>query len=270
MAQFIRTAKSTIAKNKVGQRDISGLRIVFQAQQSLTTDANPSEIKIFNLSNETIALLKEPDAEIFLECGYDGVTSTLTWGNDLEVDTVFEGPDKVTIVKSKDGGKQLAETTVNLKIAEGADLSKVVGDIASKFKDITFGSIEKSKLLGKGVFSTSGVLNGQARETLDELLKPLGISYSIQKGELKISSPSDVPKKVVSITPSSGLIGSPEKTKKGVKVKCLLNPAVVPNGFISLTSRDIFGLYKVTNLTHAGDTHGETWETEIEAETVKK
>ena len=268
MTQFLRDAKVIIAKNKTRSREIIGLRVSFRIEQSISSNPNPAEIRIWNLKDETIARFKEPETEVYLEAGYEGNIKNISWGNDLEVDTIFEGPDKITIIKSRDGGQQLSDTTLDLKVTPGSDMSIVVQQIFSEMKNIAISPLEIAKLLGKGNFKAGGVLNGTAKEMLQSLLDPLGVRYSIQKGEVKFETKDDVPQQIVTIGPQSGLIGSPQKTKEGLKAKILLNPLVVANGFVSLRSRDLTGIYKVLNLTHIGDTWGKSWETEFEAKTI--
>lgn len=90
------------------------------------------------------------------------------------------------------------------------------------------------------------------------------------------------------ISPETGLIGSPEpfhndikptnkvtksskKAKKpsdGVKFKCEINGAILPEKTVWLKSRDYDGAFKVISVSHTGDREGKNWTSECESVSV--
>ena len=72
------------------------------------------------------------------------------------------------------------------------------------------------------------------------------------------------------LSPSSGLILSPEKTEKGIKAQCLLRHEIHTGSLIQIESENINGLFLITNVTHEGDSDGDKWYTNIEAQYYDK
>jgi hypothetical protein len=56
----------------------------------------------------------------------------------------------------------------------------------------------------------------------------------------------------------------------GYKVKTLLQPLVEPGGYVQVKSKGVDGeFFRVEELTHTGDTHGNEWHTELTLRYVK-
>jgi hypothetical protein len=67
---------------------------------------------------------------------------------------------------------------------------------------------------------------------------------------------------VVSLTPDSGLIGTPKRTEDGITGKCLLQPNFKLNGLVHVESAETgSGIHKVIAFTHTGDSRGNEWYT---------
>jgi len=82
----------------------------------------------------------------------------------------------------------------------------------------------------------------------------------------------DTGRMIPELSPSSGLIGSPEfgaaEKNKGpvVKFKSLLDGRIKPGGRVKLNSLRYTGEVRVTKLSHSGDTAGGDWYTACEGE----
>ena len=101
-------------------------------------------------------------------------------------------------------------------------------------------------------------------------ITPENRQWSIQNGEFKVD-PKDAPTpstKIFVISPTTGLIGAPTKTKTGVRFTCLLNPKLFPESHISLQSSSINGIYKIKSAVHTGNARDGQWQTEVEAVTI--
>ena len=113
-----------------------------------------------------------------------------------------------------------------------------------------------------------------------------GAQYWMDSGDLCISKLTDPSQgEALVITPSTGLVGTPEQIDYGASFMCLLNPNLrivrPPAGpmlvkldmslirqekksigqFVSLLDQD--GVYKIAEVRHTGDTRGPEWYTRV-------
>lgn len=266
MAQFIRKVIFGIGENRLVSRSIEGLHVNFKVEQSSGADANTAEITIYNLSNTSISALTKERVEVFLNVGYEKADSLLFWGNDIDVETQKQGVNRMTIIKAKDAGRQLRTATINKSMPVGTDLATIVRAIIDKMEGVAISATEIAKLTGAGISQIPTIINGQAKDLLERTLNQSGYQWSIQNGEFKVDaketpSPSN---KIFVMSPSSGLLGSPTKTKKGIKFRSLLNAKVNPESHISMQSEEIKGIYKIINAVHMGDSRLGEWITDCE------
>ena len=78
---------------------------------------------------------------------------------------------------------------------------------------------------------------------------------------------------IVSLSPSGGLIGTPEQTEDGIKARCLLNPLLNLNKLVHIDNDNVqqvkdgsglwTGVYKIIAIKHTGDTRGQDWYTDF-------
>jgi len=144
---------------------------------------------------------------------------------------------------------------------------------------------------------------GRARDAMDRVCANAGLEWSIQNRELQIIKSGGVFKQnAILLSPDTGLIGSPAQEAKtmteraasklgvtigqpgvrkttdidkdgniqeclqviGYKVKSLLQPIIEPGAYVQVKSDGIDGeFFRVEELTHVGDTHGNDWHTDM-------
>jgi hypothetical protein len=94
-----------------------------------------------------------------------------------------------------------------------------------------------------------------------------GCTWYQDHGKVIVLGPLDtyVPAGVPLYSPTTGLIGSPERVgANGVKFKALLAVDQRPGGGFVLQSRDLSGGYRASKVKHKASTDGKIWESEIE------
>ena len=255
-------------------RVVTGLNVSFDIEKTTSSKANSATITVYNLNAESRAALEDPESVITLEAGYESQFGIVFTGNDLIVQTRKVGVDNETTIKSKDGGKQIAETHVNLDVPAGEGLEETVNKIVRHYKDVTGRPVELKKLPRKKA-ARAKALSKSAAKLLDELLAPEGYEWSIQDGEFRVTKITEGSEETVYIlSPQSGLIGSPEKTRfrlpnmdkdsDGISFTCLLNPHITPLRRVQLASENIRGIYKITSVKYRGDFSGSDWYCEAE------
>ena len=75
----------------------------------------------------------------------------------------------------------------------------------------------------------------------------------------------------VVLSHTTGLIGSPAKTEKGIRAVCLLNGALKPNEPVIIESDTLShsrGIYKIISVKHKGSTYANTFFSEIECVSI--
>jgi len=251
-------------------REISGLRIAFAIERDSSSESNAATIQIWNLSETSRAEILRSGATVSLEAGYGRELGMIFQGNDFKVNIRRELPDVVTEIKTQDGGFQLRSNIVNIGFELGSSIRDVVSQIMGTFQDLTTNAKEILTVPADQL-SEGWIASGTAKKVLDDLLKPRGIQWSVQDGEIRLvaddktSNDGAVRLSAGTVTlKGTGLVGSPTKTEDGIIVTSLLNPKIRPYRQIVVESRDIDGIYKVDKVTHRGDSWGGDWYTVAE------
>ena len=263
------------------------LRIVFDIDKDLTQQTNKSSLKIYNLTDATRKKLEVADNACLLEVGYaeDIGLRRIFVGEVTYGTTRRDGPDKETELELNDGQVAMRDTMVSLGYAAGVRGRKIVDDVAGQMglmtqiaDDMEFASYPAGfSFIGKGT------------ACLDKVMEATGATWSIQNNVLQIiMAGGSTNVRAIVFSPSSGLIGSPERIVKGVirpdeeskkkrkvkkdkkekkagwKIKTLCAPTVNPGDLVRVESSTVTGWFKVESLKHTGDTHGREWYTDHE------
>ena len=165
----------------------------------------------------------------------------------------------------------LASLVGDLKVlvkGSGEALAKITSGAIADKPDPTNPS--KKGILS--VFQNGTTTKGPAFTQLNNLLSGMGYKAVVTDGILKLyDKTGDTMSLIPFISPSTGLIGSPEIGKDGiVKFKSLLQQELQPFHRVQLQSTHMpLSTYLIHKVTHMGDTRGAEWYTEVEAEPLK-
>lgn len=257
--------------------EITDLRVQFKVEKNLRKEPNTAEVKITNLSPRSRVNFQQLGVAFVLQAGYETTLSTVFVGDVRIANSAQEGPDWITTLQAGDGERAYAHPRVNDSFRAGTDKIAVVKKIAGAF-GLDVGNLDKqiSKYLGGQRHETGYVARGRASSELDRALRAAGLDYSIQDGKLQVLKPGEATTELaVEVTPESGLIGSPQMcspTKKGkkatIKFRSLLQPSVKPGGRVVVGSAAYRGTVLVEQVTHAGDTRGQDWYSDVEGTPV--
>lgn len=270
--------------------DLSELRVEFQTTQLDVEGGYPpgARIRVVNLAPETTKKIEKEYQRVILQAGYQN-------GN---YGVIFDG----TIKWIRRGRLDAKDSFMDIMAADGdlaryAVLSKTLAagwtsqDVAKAINEKTepMGTkVDPAGLTG-GVTGIRGkALFGLAYAKAGDLARTEDSTWSIVDGKMvftKLTGYRDG--EAVVLNANSGLIGVPEATVEGVRVRCLLNPKIkmgcriqVDNKNINTTTvkepgyprfgdRPFFasttadGFYRVVVAEHLGDTHGQDWYTDI-------
>ncbi len=244
---------------KAGDKEFTGdkFEIDFRVPFSTSKDPDISEVKIYNLSQSSIASIGSK-AYVILNAGYKGDIGNILSGKIENINTEWQGVDKITILKVSDGGFEWRNSKVQKTYQAGSTAKYIMQDLASMLgleiaevnpkKDITY-------KLGKSI-------SGSVEVALKQLVKDTESKMYIHKGRLYIRDETKGTATGFLLNSDTGLIGSPERieeeNKKGkkvikYKVKSLLNHKISTDSLIKVESKTINGNYRVESGVHTGD-----------------
>jgi len=243
-------------------KSFSQLRVRFRCVKTRESKPNEMEVEIYNLSDQTRSELEQQNASIVLSAGYEESIETIFTGNIKKVVQSQEGPDIISKLEVADGGNAFRNARIQKGFPPGVKTRQAIEELIQSM-GLSRGSIEG---VPNSQYANGLSLSGLARDRLDDLCRKNNLQWSIQNGSVQIvpngGNTLDAPN---IISPDTGLIGSPNKTKKGVEFKTLLQPKLIPGRRIQLKSRFISGNFKLGRVTHNGDSQSGDFLTECEA-----
>lgn len=255
---------------------IADLRVQFSIVKTLGQHPNTCKITISNLAEATRASVQKKPLAIRLDAGYDGDLRRLFAGDLRWAASKQDGATWLTELTGGDGDRAYRYGFASRSFRAGTDVKTVLAEAAkSAGLRIPTSIAEARELLDQ--VATGITLHEPSRDALTKILKPKGLDWSIQDGSLQVLRSGEArPGSALLVSVDTGMIGSPEygaPKKAGaapvLSVTSLLYPEVSPGGTIEVFSRSVRGFFRVEQVKHDGDTHGDEWTTTIEATAIK-
>ncbi len=257
---------------------IRNLRVVFDVNKTTKNTTNKATVSLYNLSKFSYNKFSDSVSKnlLILKAGYVSTAEddTVVFEGDIsKISRPQEGADIITKFECSDGSKAITDIRKALSYKEGISAKKILEDIVKLFPLANKSAVEIPDV--EDVQYTNAFSDiGRLADILDKVTNTLALEWSIQNNELKIiRAGGNDGTRAVKLTPSTGMIGSPERINdinlggqvlKGVagwKVTSLLQPRIEPNGIISMESKEIEAgsQFKVISVQHKGDTHSNNW-----------
>lgn len=252
---------------------VEELRVTFKVEKSLDEEPNKAEVAIFNLAEKTRRGIQKKGANVILEAGYEDNQAVVFRGQARRIEHLHQGPDWVTKLECGDG--EVAYAGAQMNVAFGKNAAAIdVARAAAKLLSTDIGSLEKHAAKLQAKYASGYTAKGRASDELSKVLKGAGLSFSIQDGRLQVlERRGHSGERAIVLNAASGLLGSPEHgttDKEGkqplLKVESLLMPQLLPGRLLFLEARSHNGQYRISKLTHHGDTHGGKWVTVMEGQ----
>lgn len=255
-----------IPTSGTGKR-IEDLRIKFKVEKTNESSPNDATIEIYNLSEATRSLLEGKKTKVRLSIGYlglnaGGIAGTGVGGSS-SVETVFigdvtkttqkiESPDIITTVECADGDNRYRNARLEKGYPPNTNLTAVFDDLGNA---LGLGKGPQEGIPNKK-FANGLTLSGLSRDHLSTLCKSNRLEWSIQDENLQIIPEGQgTTESVILLSSDSGLIGSPNKTDKGMEFVSLIQPKLRPGRRVQVDSRILKGIFKLRKVTHEGDSH---------------
>jgi len=203
-----------------------------------TDDSKPNiaKISVYNLSETTRNLFSESTRGMEFWAGYGDELGMIFRGSwDPDSSTVKHeqiGPTWATHLETGDGLKEFQEAIFEKTYPKGMSVKYVIHDIASSFAlPVVLDYDENLKTTSARTFSC------KAWMALNEITSHYMLKWSIQHGTVEILdffSPPKNDSQATLLTPSTGIIGTPTITDKGINVKTLLLSNIQPSRLIQI------------------------------------
>lgn len=278
--------------------DLSQFRFTFKTSQADLESPNNCEIRVFNLSPETMAKASKEYARVVVQAGYEGGTNyavifdgTIRW---FRKGKESGGKDTYLDILAADGELPYNHAYVQKSLAAGSTLADRVAVVRSSFADLGLTMGHDGISAGDAMALSRGkVMFGLAKTQMGVLVKTAKATWSIQNGKINIIPlDSYLPNQKVVINRDTGMIGRPEQTAEGIKVRHLLNPLLACGGLVEIDNASINktsaaqankgslaynswnqpsfvadisadGTYRLYVIEHSGDTWGQEWYSDL-------
>lgn len=243
--------------------------IMFDVPFSDSEDANVSEIKIYNLSEKTINLIKN-GSRIILNAGYREDSGTILLGVAKKVTTEWAGVDKITTIQVLDGDDTWFSVPVQKTYAAGTQAEDIIKDL-STMTGIQIGAFS---LPVNYTYKSGKTIKGALSNVISSIAQDCGARSHVTRGKVYIRPQGEGNNIGFKLDSASGLVSSPAQLEKevvdksneakstliGWNVACLLNHRITTDSIIEISSRTANGFFRVANGRH----NGESFETELE------
>lgn len=271
---FKRAVQLTLAKPSGAATVIRDLRVTFSIEKNLKKDPNTCKISVYNLAPQSRALVQVKPLTILLEAGYDGDVKRIFQGDLRYAESTHLGVSWQTSMQWADGDRAYRTARVSRAFKAGVSSRAMLSECAKSLGLILPASASARSELDT-ITEAGEALQGSAHEEFTRILAKHGLHWSIQDSKIQILRDGEArPDEALPVSQTTGLIGNIEygaPTKPGhprlLKFKTLLYPELVPGRKVQVTTSGsgINGIFAVQRVVHTGDTHGDEWQSEVEA-----
>ncbi len=247
MEQFGRVVEVSIGGKTFRSKD---LYIEFDVPFDDDASPNESVVRIYNLSQDTIARIKRNDI-LTINAGYEGDVGLLLSGRVSYVSTRKDGPDKVTSIYVLDGPDLTGVKIEEKAYAPGVTGRTILNDLIPLLK-VPIGAFRLPK---NKVYTDGYTVSGSIIDHCEEVAKDCGAAFYINRGKLYIRALSDGDDARFVLRNDTGLVGSPERFEerdgvKGYHIECLLQHRITTASIIDLESKFVRGRFRVRRGRH--------------------
>ncbi len=264
----------------VAEIDLSDLDIAFRVERSTRREPNTAEIRVWNLSPATRAVV-EIGGIVVLRAGYAD-PPMLFRGDSRAIWTTREGSDWITTITARDGGRAYSEARIARSYQAGTSIVSVLEDLVSDL-EIGRGNLDEfvsayTLRNGATTFPDGYVAAGSAARVLSDLVRAAGLRWSVQSGALQIMLRGQaIQTREVVLSADSGMVESPTWDETGTRtrgrrgllsVKTLIQPGIDPGRRVRVQSALVDGDFEVSKAAYSGDTRGDDWYASLSLRTL--
>lgn len=190
--------------------------------------------------------------------------------------------DYVLSLTAIDGDSPLHLNFIKKTVNKGLNQRQALQTVCdSSEKKIPAGTGTITDGLSMQALPRGKVFFGDPTDYIADICRGNAADYYVEDGNLHVTRLQDISNdEALVVTPDTGLIGMPQQTQFGVSFRLLLNPSIHLGTLVKLknsevneaqvspgqpqTPLDDEWIYRVTSLTHSGDTRGTNWYTDCQ------
>lgn len=242
VTQFNRVASIVLSDGKLGI-DLSDFHYRFDIQAMDTESPNNMALRVFNLSDKTIARIKGEFSTVTVTAGYKGNTGVIFTGTIKQLRSGRESNiSRYLDIFAADSDLELNYGIVRQTLAAGSKPQDAISAVSRAY-GFTADPVQpavNTEGVNPASLSRGKVLWGLGRSVLRDAAKTLNASWSVQGRQIQVlPMQAYLPNEVVELTSQTGLIGVPEQTDAGISARCLLNPRIVVGGLVKINNAAI-------------------------------
>ncbi len=252
---------------------LDGFDVSFDIEKTREQEPNKGKFTFYNLPESLRKRLQLKDtSKITFEAGYKDNTFVLFEGNLTHAMSGLQGGDWVTNLEAGEGHKVYRKSVVSKTFGKGTPFKTVVEYVVKSFEGMkitpqitsTIADITKS-------FPSGLTIDGPSARVLNEVLRGVGLAFSIQNGKLEINgsegSTNDQP---ITLDYSSGLVNIPQlgekKDKATINFQCFIRAGMVPfRKVVLLEPASVKGTYVCDSVKPKGSNFDNEYYDHVEA-----
>lgn len=222
--------------------DLGELHVKFKITRADVQSPNWADITVHNLKDETARQIRKEFTQLILQAGYREAFGVIFKGSIRQVRLGREnGTDTFISIAAADGDIAYNFATVNKTLEAGATLAQQVKAALDPMSahGVDPGFIDFSDLGGPKL-PRGKVMFGMSRDYLRSACQNAGATWSIQNGKVQIIKRTGLlPGQAFNLTSSSGLIGTPTQTDRGVEARHLIHPDLIVGAKVKIDQASI-------------------------------
>ena len=228
-------------------------RISFEVNREADATQTTGHVNVYNLSPETAQRIYQRGDDIRIEAGYPDTIATVFEGSVQRVRRHRQNLAHITHITLGDEirKRRLLGGVTTRSYFGPVPLRQIITDIVTQDLKLTIGPLDAiSPYIHVPNFSWTG---GSAH-CLTYTLGQYSLHWYEDDGVVRVRNGERQPDTtLVTVSPDTGLIGTPQETEEGVEVTMFLNPEVQRGGILALRSDALTGRYRVVALRHSAD-----------------
>ena len=244
---------------------IEGLRVKFQFDKSTASEPNRGGFQVYNLSANTRNLIEDAK-RAGVVAGYQELSKSFEGDIATYSHEKTEEGDTITDIQLLDG-LSVNDVEVNETFPAGTSIKDVFtslitsfGSNPSEFLESFVGTGDLDQTIDNGL-----TISGNAVQEMDNLTRSTGIEWWKDDGIIKaIKEGGSLLDEVIVLSEITGLVGRPQETESGLKIRSLMNTRIVPGIKLDINSEEFKGDVVVESVKHTGDTNENDWFSDME------
>jgi hypothetical protein len=229
---------SVTLSGKGGSLTVENLKISFDGTKTLGSKQNQFTVDIWNLIPSHRKQLGDEFDKIEVRAGYKELNPGVIFsGNIRDVTNTLEEDGGLNVkshLECGDGDKGFNQGAISKTFPAKTKPKDMVKAVLKTMPEIDAGPLRGLDDLPETKRPVS--IFGWSFRQLDTFARQYGFYWSVQNGKAQTMKRDEALDDVIVLSKQTGVVGVPDQTDKGIKVKCLLNPRLLPGRQIDVRS----------------------------------